>query len=1304
MNNNQEFAPVGNMNQDDSIINPTKNSAGRNAFGLGDYKYALNARIGSSRSDNFNDLEILKGTAEVTNYRVRSQLFTNPTFTGSMTGWLTIDVGVGDWTYFSNNVIISPASGDIIYQPISVTPGDIHTVRYNYAMNPATVTGFRFEIVYLNGTTVISSEVISRKTNATSVTGFFTAEIPVGCDGIGYRAIGTAVGVSIFALSEASFYGWGAGSRPAGTEKVIGKEEDKEHNRLYYCVYNSNDDHCIRFYDPSENSVFELLKWDGLAFEETYFVSMALIDSFMGITDRNNSPRLFDVDTISDLFLALGSEFREYHISFHKWAPTMPPIIRAYYDGATNNYQKFENKVYQFSYRYIYKGRLKSRWSPISNVGQNFLGNSGNQITAIEIYNPGILLDDPGAAVQYNYFGHDNQKFTDAVEFIEYGFRESSYDVWRILKRYEVASNANTSFRYSGSANSTPIPTNDFAQLFDTVPFLAGCIESIDNRFVFADCLDEQDVANDVEVTDVGVVEWAPPFALGGYWDAGSSDPADNALFFPGMSAGDADELGNRNRICDTSFKGRGLYKLGIQWLHKNGWRSGVYTADEWIYNIPAPTGIVDNVYALTFKLPSSFVPPEWAVGYQIMRTNCLNIDYFMYGAANFFTPLIDSLTALTDDAEVPESLRNRIRQHFEGARTVTGLEYSKYLETLSKKPFHKSLASDVRRTTTAAIANSSRIYININNWYNSSKKNSGGSENNPMNNLYYNYREGDRVRFIGSTNATPADADKVVYDVPILECTGIGLIVEKPDGVLWVPGNDAFTDPVDQMIEVYTPRTPTNSEDYLYYETGEWYPVLYPGTSQRDLAKRDWLYTNNAGITCTTYGDIRIFNTKPMSYGDCHIVSKTFYYNFKTADSSRSVNFRSASMNPDVNKLAGEFNEFGGNNFWEKNNGRPAASYTDLPVVKFKPTQVRFGGQAVEESFVNNINRFRDEDQKIYPSEYGRIRSLVNTANAQVESVGAIMLAIGERETFSIYVNRVTLEDLSGRSQVALSEKVLGSYNTLLGSHGTLNPESVSTDRGRVYFWDALDGTWIRYGRDGLTEISFYKMRNWFRELGQLLVNEYAGVAPVVISEFDPYNEELVTRIDHSVLPATFRGYADYKCAAFSEEDTGWKSIFNYDPEMFGRLNTQLIAFRGGSLFLTEVSSTRSTFFGTKYDVKIEPVFNGEVPRNVKIHQAISIIATHGWSVERFQSEYRGAKTVQQSSLDLSQFKEKEDGYYCEILNDVNTVGKTNPIINGDKMRSKAIRTLLKLDPSVVTESLLHYVVLGDIDSPKNP
>lgn len=1324
----QVRTPAGGMNQDDSLVTPSKDNAGRSAFETGDYRYALNARIGSSHSDSFGDLENIRGTVEVTDYNVYNSLVSNPDFTAGLSPWLQTGGGTA-WTSAANvaRVVINSTSdivSAILHQAVYPTKQTIY-IAFKYSLTAGFSHGVDLYVVFLNGTTVISRQRINKFGVNTSESGSLQVTLPSGCNAVGIQMEGLGTTTNVFDLDYFKVNGFMSGAIPAGTEKVIGRYEDKEFLRVYYAVYNSSGNHCIRCYEKSVGKIFEILKWD-LSFGSMYFVKMAKLDNWMALTDRNNNPRLIDVDTISQLYYELGSDFREFHISFHKWAPVMPPVLRRYYDGVTNNYLKFRKKVFQFSYRYIYKGYLRSCWSPSSVGAENFssIGTSpSNAITAIELYVPGFLLDVPGASVEYNYFGHDDIKFTSAVIGIEYAYRESQLDIWRVFKTIDVASSGNTVVRYDVSADSGPVSTNDISQLFDTVPFIAGTVEAIDNRFVFGDCLDEQEAAEKPILTNIGFVHW-PGLTNSNNWNSGNPDD------FTSLSTADRNEIANRNDVTDWGFKSGGIYKLAIMYQHPSGWISGGYTNDNWRYEVPRANTIQEQKNALTFSFADSFKPPAWAIAYQILRTNCLNIDYFMFGLTNEFVPLIDNPLQVIDTASLPQNIKDRLRQHFENSRTVNGYELTaeiqkeqdnlrfdnkvdelrfrvqskanndavkraKLLRYLGSNSLYHKIGPEVRNTQSTLIVSScSRILININNWYNSSKQNESGTVNNPMNNLYYNFREGDRVRFVASTVATPNNSQKQIYDVPILEFTGNALIIEKPSGVLWLPKEDSYVDRLyDYDIEVYTPKIP-QEEDYLYHETGEWYPILYPGTDQRNWSKINWSYTNNAAVTCNTYGDVKVFNKIPFSHGDCHAYTKTNYKNWDSANFI-TANIISNYMNPAPEETFGE---------WERGNGRPNISYSQLPVSKFKNTQARFGGKIVEESFINNLNRFRDEDQFIYPSEYGRIRDLINTANAQVESTGSILLAIGEREAWSIYVNRTTLEDLSGRTQVALSDKVLGSYNTLLGSQGTLNPESISLYNGNVYWWNVLNGVWVRYGRNGLSEFSFYKMRNWFRELASLITDAYQTAdVPLVISEYDPYNEEVVTFIDHAGLPETFRGYANYKGVLFSEADTRWKSCHSYTPERMAKIGTQLISFKDGSVYLHEKSDTHSTFYGQKHDVHWEPVFNDDLAMK-KVWQALGYIATDRWSAERILSEYRGVKAKQETRIKMENFVQKEDNFYSEIPRDANTPNVTAPYVEGQMMRSKAIQVLLQLDPALVTRSLMSYAMAECADSPKNP
>lgn len=1307
------FTPAGGMNQDDSIVTPSKDAAGRSLFGLGDYRYANNMRIGSSRTDNFGDGENLKDSEEVTAYKVKSQVMDNPEFAGSIADWDVIDLG-SNWTYSTGGAILGSGGGsvisDILYQTKTLTAGSTITIKSLLSYQTGFFTSFKFKIHFLNGTTVVSTaEYFVNKIFSSAQSLNITLTVPENCTGIGFSAEGVASGSTVLHVAFFRVYAWADGSAPSGTEKVIGRLRDEETLSVFYAVYNSNNDHTIRRYSYEDDCVYELLLWD-LKFKEYAFVKMAKLDNWLGLTDRDNRPRLIDVDTITDLKLTLDTNFREFHISFHKWQPAAPPIPRIYYDGATNNFNKLKHKTYQFSHQYVYKGNLKTRWSPISkaapvtainNTTNNFYGV--DLITSIEVEIRGCLLDVEGAAVEYNYFDHTDAKFLEAIDYIQLAYRDSELSPWRLWTRIAPVdgSIATTAF-FDGGFVGTIIPNAEFNQPFDTVPIKAGTIDTADNRFVFGDVLEEHEPLLDFRVTNVSSI--TDP--------AADWDDANAASSFPQFSGNPTlrDKLLRLNTLSHFNLKARGIYKLGIIFYDETGRKSLTYSPDNWIYEIADISQYRLNAFA--FTIPDDVDPPEWATSYEIVRTNVQNIDYFMIGISNKFSPLLDNASALIGAATLPQNIKDRLSIHFENSNIVDGYDFATEIRKAenSLNIFEKNIAKnesrkkstnnylkfnsmrfkigpEIRDSKIDIIANSSRIYIDINNWYNAARETA--TKNRLLSKMYYNFREGDRVRFYGSAVSSPSSSDFIIYDVEILEFTGSGLIVEKPEGLVYIP--IVATDPDSRFqIEVYTPVDTPTDDDSVFYGVGEWYPILYPGTDDRDFSKRDWNYTNNPAVTVDTYGPFDVFQKMPFFYGDCFKIAKIVYKDFPSTGVGVSI-----SMNPDPNKTY---------DLWENNVGRPSISYLDLPVSRFIPTMARFGGKIVAESNINQINRFKYEDNVVYPSEYGRIRDIVNTANAQVESTGSILLMLGEREAWSVYVNRTTLEDLSGRTQVALSDRVLGSYNTLLGSHGTLNPESVCKNRGRVYWWDVINGDWIRYGRDGLTEISQYKMRNWFRELGDLTLGEYrSDVVPRTISGFDPFNEELITFIDHSELPETFRGYANYKGSLFSEDDVRWKSCHNYSGEFFESIGILTLTFKAGKVYKHEMGTGYNTFYGVKYDSYIEPVFN-DIPMDMKAWMWLALTATDKWSAERILSEYRGTKLKQESRLLLTKFVVKEDLWQSDILKDINSPNGDNKILEGNKMRSKAIQVLLKLDHAVVTLSLLHYVTVGYIDSPKNP
>ncbi len=1074
---------------------------------------------------------------------------------------------------------------------------------------------------------------------------------------------------------------WVSGSAPAGTNKAIGRCEDIKNGKVYWPVYNSNGNHVILMWTKRDHTIKELLRWSGLNFHSENLISMGFINKYLffgdGLEDDSNPPRMINTETIQELKYTMGGSFSEYHISFAKWPPLAPPIVEHSIAGST---EFLIHGQYQFIYRYIYVGGFKSTFSPPSIFVSNEVAGDG--LTAPQ--SAYFKLTLPGYVFNYatgGFFSHNDIAFYDFVQYIEIAYRESETAPYKLFQRFPVSNVDNTTFYFRNNGSIATISQVEALQYFDSVPFKTLAVEAIDNRPMLGNNED------DVPMPDFAVeqVEVYQSDDTPNSWNSTSTGG------FAGLSGGDQAILQDQNFVQQFSFKSRGLYKLGVIFQHFSGRTSLVVSPENWIYQIPdsnpsTSSDHVEPISSLGFKIPAGINPPDWAVAYQIVRTDCLNFDFFIQGIVNDVIYLGKNptpTTPVTDWLTTPAGAQSILNDYYNGPGNDNSVPISERLATYYRDEI-----------SVGAVADASRIYFNIKNWINSSK----GPPNSywPSNNVFYNFQKGDRLRFVGSDTGNATGIQW--YDVEITEYTGNGIIVNKPHGLNFLPKRAVFSSEKFYCIEIYRPKDANPQENFLFYEMGEWYPITQARTGSADFAKRDFTWTNEGAVTATTIQTGNpIFNKMPIRYGDVWTINKPFYFDFVSVSQTglSTVTFF-MQMTSRRDNAAGT---------WVHNNGRPLVAYQYPPVELIKATQVRFGGKFLEDSVFIAINTFLDVNQYIYPSEYGDIQALVNTSNTQVDAVGNILLAIGEDQAWSIYVNRTTIQDLAGRTQVALSDKVLGSYNTLLGGHGTLNGESVSKNNSRVIWWNAKKATWVRYSRDGLTAISqLYNMNSWFNDLNDLIIDEYGSAEkPKAISVQDNYYETWITALNHSSLPSTFKGYSSYKCTEFHESQDQWKTVFDYLPDVFARLDNDVYSIIGCVVHIHEAGADYGSFYGVKKNSAIEFISNQEQRKN-KIWQYLNLQATDKWSFPSIKGDYKSnGATVQETQLVLANLDLREGSYVSDIIRDGNSVNVTNPLVEGNVMRGKSLDLYMELDPAVTWLSVFNYLTVGYAMSEKN-
>ena len=93
-------------------------------------------------------------------------------------------------------------------------------------------------------------------------------------------------------------------------------------------------------------------------------------------------------------------------------------------------------------------------------------------------------------------------------------------------------------------------------------------------------------------------------------------------------------------------------------------------------------------------------------------------------------------------------------------------------------------------------------------------------------------------------------------------------------------------------------------------------------------------------------------------------------------------------------------------------------------------------------------------------------------------------LVTLCEDKCLKILANKDAVFNADGNQQLTATANVLGQTIPFVGEYGiSKNPESFASQAYRSYFTDKQRGTVLRLSMDGLTPISDYGMKDWFRD-----------------------------------------------------------------------------------------------------------------------------------------------------------------------------------------------------------------------------
>ena len=272
---------------------------------------------------------------------------------------------------------------------------------------------------------------------------------------------------------------------------------------------------------------------------------------------------------------------------------------------------------------------------------------------------------------------------------------------------------------------------------------------------------------------------------------------------------------------------------------------------------------------------------------------------------------------------------------------------------------------------------------------------------------------------------------------------------------------------------------------------------------------------------------------------------------------------------------------------------------------------------------------------------------SLGNFKDDIVKSYGPIVKMVGfetnleviQEDKYSIvYYGKDLLYNADGTTNLSRIEEVLGQQNTLNGEYGiSNNPDSFDYYGFDRYFTDIKRGVVLKKSNNGLFEISFQGMRDYFKKLFRdNTINHVNG-------KYDQFYNYYVLNIQYND--------DQYVTWVYSDKDNGWTMRQTFNPEDMIRCNNRFISFKNGEVYEHNQAGNNDNyniFYGVSSPSKFSFFFNQD-PSTRKNFKTLSVEGNSAW-------DFTLQTDLNNGYIDKESFEKKENVYwaYIRTSNDV--------------------------------------------------
>lgn len=326
-------------------------------------------------------------------------------------------------------------------------------------------------------------------------------------------------------------------------------------------------------------------------------------------------------------------------------------------------------------------------------------------------------------------------------------------------------------------------------------------------------------------------------------------------------------------------------------------------------------------------------------------------------------------------------------------------------------------------------------------------------------------------------------------------------------------------------------------------------------------------------------------------------------------------------------------------NPFWNTSAGKPAVLVSKNLNPTGRKNTIRYGGNYVAGTKINNLSSFFALDSDDVPVENGEIMSLQRVSRLQ--GTGNMLLALCKNETAYVLLGEQELTQSNNQSILSISSNVIGTIRNLGYNYGLQEKQSVFNYKGNVWWWDNYNKKVIKYNEQGIELVSDNFMRSYF-----LTKSGDAKFA------FDPFYNMCFVSIG-----------SDSNSIGYSDTLKRWVSEYSFKTDYAESYGDKMVLVKSGVVYLSLQSGYNTFLGGSAVDSTITFTLNSRLPV-----MPLNVSVTHDMNVMDY-TQPNGVKASllsiaitnensQTSAINETNFIAEDNRLYAHILRDSSSTG----------------------------------------------